>query len=458
MKLESVEIENYRAIERLHLPLHPMLTVLHGGNTCGKTSVLSAVAVGLGVIPRLLGVSETSFLETDRHVGTRTVRIALAAIDGITWERRMVRGPNPAKLMTKHRHIGPLQKRLNDIARVDGKKHSSELPIVAFYDTDRCVLDMPKASVFDQSKRHRGYAKDSDYSSSDNYPEDDISYVDDGDYSPRVLALEGALAARTNFPELFRWFYSKEDEELREQRKRRSFDYRQPDLCAVRNAISSMLDGVTDPHIEMQPLRFSVSERLENGRVNTLEIDQLSDGQRAVLALTADLAWRMAQGNPHLDDPLTSEAIVLIDELELHLHPSWQQRILKDLRRTFPNAQFIVSTHSPQVLTTVEPEHIVELAREDGRVVAGSVSGWTYGAEAGDVLSVIMGVDERPVNEFTKKLALYRRLINEDKGESQEALALRRGLERRSPEDPALGRADIEIRRRKLFREKGKLP
>ena len=102
-----------------------------------------------------------------------------------------------------------------------------------------------------------------------------------------------------------------------------------------------------------------------------LELDQLSGGQRAVLALAADLAWRMAQGNPHLDGPLRSEAIVLIDEVELHLHPSWQQRILNDLRRTFPNAQFIVSTHSPQVLTTVEPKHIIELAREDGRIVAG---------------------------------------------------------------------------------------
>ena len=74
----------------------------------------------------------------------------------------------------------------------------------------------------------------------------------------------------------------------------------------------------------------------EDERDLTLEINQLSDGQRAVLALAADLARRMAQGNPHLNDPLASEAIVLIDEVELHLHPSWQQRILNDLRRTFP--------------------------------------------------------------------------------------------------------------------------
>ena len=88
-------------------------------------------------------------------------------------------------------------------------------------------------------------------------------------------------------------------------------------------------------------------------------------------------------------------------------------------------------------------------------IVAGSAGGWTHGAEAGDVLSVVMGVDERPVNDFTEKLARYRRLISDDQGESQEALALRQELQRRSPDDPALGRADLEIRRRKLFREMG---
>ena len=190
--------------------------------------------------------------------------------------------------------------------------------------------------------------------------------------------------------------------------------------------------------------------------MDKLELDQLSDGQRAVLALAADLAWRMAQGNPHLEDPLASEAIVLIDEVELHLHPSWQQRILNDLQRTFRNAQFIVSTHSPQVLTTVEPEHVVELARKDGRIVAGSAAGWTYGAEAGDVLSVVMGVDERPVNDFTEALALYRRLVSEGQGESEKAVELRATLERLSPDDPALARADLEIRQRRLFEEMAK--
>ncbi len=166
----------------------------------------------------------------------------------------------------------------------------------------------------------------------------------------------------------------------------------------------------------------------------------------------------MAQGNSHLDNPLESEAIVLIDEVELHLHPAWQQRVLADLTRTFPNAQFIVSAHSPQVLTTIKPEQIVELRLESGGVVAEQTSAATYGAEAGDVLTTVMDVKERPDgNEFVGALEGYMALVGDGSGESEEAVSLRHLLESLSPHDPALDRADIEIRRRKLLKGMGKL-
>ena len=130
---------------------------------------------------------------------------------------------------------------------------------------------------------------------------------------------------------------------------------------------------------------------------------------------------------------------------------------LTDLTRTFPNTQFIVSTHSPQVLTTLRPEQIVKLSREDGRIVAGRATEPTYGAEAGDVLSVEMGVGQRPSdNKFVKALESYMRLVSSGRGESTEATSLRRKLETLSPRDPALDRADIEIRRHKLLKKMGK--
>ena len=300
-----------------------------------------------------------------------------------------------------------------------------DLPIIANYDANRAVFDAPQ--------RRRGFKTE----------------------FRRYAALEGALSARTNFREFFKWFYAKENEELREQKARRNFDFRLKDLNAVRKAIERMVRGVSDPRIELGPLRFVVS--VDSGsKPENLTLNQLSGGYRIMLALAADLAWRMAQGNPHLEDPLASEAIVLIDEIELHLHPSWQQRVLPDLARTFPNTQFVVSTHSPQVLTSVRPDRVVELRRENGNIVAEPASAPTYGAEAGDVLATVMGVKERPSgNEFVEYLGKYTRLVSRERGESEEAISLRRKLESLSPRDPALDMADIEIRRRKLMKKIG---
>ena len=445
MKLKSVEIENYRAIEKLTLPLDPSLTVLHGDNTCGKTSVLSAIAVGLSsILEFFVNFSKVDFLETDVRTGASFVQVAVTSSEGIAWKRKRLAGMRRRTTTRGHHALGTMMSRIADVEADD----SIPLPVVAFYDTDRVGFNVPKGWK-NRGSPIRRYASAT--------AKEEMSLRLGGRYEFfRHLALEGALTASTNFPEFFTWFYTKENDELREQKQHHDFSCRRKDLSAVRRAISSMLDGVSDPRVDLEPLRFSISITRAGRETERLELDQMSGGQRAVLALAADLAWRMALANPHLEDPLSSEAIVLIDEVELHLHPSWQQRILNDLRQTFPNAQFIVSTHSPQVLTTVKLDHVVELARENGRIVAGSAAGWTYGAEAGDVLSAVMGVNERPVNDFTEMLARYRSLIRDDKGESDDALALRQELDKRSPDDPALSRADLEIRRRKVFRQIGK--
>ena len=414
MKLARVEIENYRAIRKLNLPLHPGLTVFYGDNGHGKTSVLSAIATGLGGIPMFLpSVSSIDFLPSDPR-DSGQLRVGLTTVDGMAWDRPG--GPQS---------VLQLKKAMDVIVNADFEALETEpqdLPIVAFYDTDRAVLDPPQ--------RRTGFRSE----------------------FPRYGALEGALS-RTDFRGFFEWFYAKEKEEA-------SCNDRFKDLEAIRKAIQTMVPGVSNPEIQEGPLRFMVSVQWDDGETEEeLSIAQLSGGYRIMLALAADLARRMAQGNPHLDDPLQSEAVVLIDEIELHLHPSWQQRILTDLTRTFPNTQFIVSTHSPQVLTTVKPEHVVELWREQGGIVAGSAAAPTYGAEAGDVLETVMGVDQRPGrndNEFVEKLARYTDLVAYGKGEFLEAVTLRQELDALSPRDPALDRADIEIRRRKLFQSMGK--
>lgn len=98
----------------------------------------------------------------------------------------------------------------------------------------------------------------------------------------------------------------------------------------------------------LNPLRFAVKM---NGE--TLNIMQLSDGYKTLLSLVVDLASRMALANPQMANPLEAPAIVLIDEIDLHLHPEWQRRVAGDLLSTFPNAQFILTTHSPYVVASI---------------------------------------------------------------------------------------------------------
>lgn len=122
----------------------------------------------------------------------------------------------------------------------------------------------------------------------------------------RFDAYQGALEASSNFRSAFKWFYHRESEELRQQRENRDFDYTLPELESVRQAIKK-----TFP------------------------------------------AHRMAIANPHRHNPLESEAIVLIDEIDLHLHPEWQTRVISDLINVFPNTQFVLTTHSPFVVESL---------------------------------------------------------------------------------------------------------
>ena len=99
------------------------------------------------------------------------------------------------------------------------------------------------------------------------------------------------------------------------------------------------------------------------GDSTTIPVRQLSDGERGILAFVLDLTRRFAQANPNFTDPASeAEAIVLIDEIDLHLHPKWQRQIIHNLTTTFPCCQFIATTHSPQVVASVEPDQVHLLA------------------------------------------------------------------------------------------------
>lgn len=165
-----------------------------------------------------------------------------------------------------------------------------------------------------------------------------------------------------------------------------------------------------------------------------IPISQLSDGYKCTLSLIADIAYRMAILNPqYLDSVLVeTEGIVLIDEVDLHLHPNWQKRILKDLMEIFPKIQFIVSTHAPEVINSVKSDSIVIL--KNNRVI--SAVDETYGKDANTILREVMGVSSRPDSVRQLFEDFYKAIDDENWERAEEVLLI---LERK------IGNNDPEV-------------
>uniref|UniRef100_UPI004048A512 AAA family ATPase n=1 Tax=Roseivirga sp. TaxID=1964215 RepID=UPI004048A512 len=327
MKLEHLSLENFRACERLDLELGRRLTVLLGSNGSGKTTVLDGIAIGLGAVlthlPTVAGITFKSSGDIRQFNNTLApyARIELTAADGLQWDRikRRDKSKTTARQVPQTTGLKALESYLdqNVIDRLNAGK-DYQVPMMAYYGVSRAVLQVPL--------RRKGFPKS----------------------HTRLEALKQALDAQSSFKDAFIWFYNKENEENRLQKDKRDFDITLKELDAVRTAIQTIFPQISNPHIETAPLRLAVTIGGE-----TLDVMQLSDGYKTLLGLVIDLSIRMGLANPHLDNPLTAEAVVMIDEVDLHLHPSWQRRVLGDLLRTFPNTQFILTTHSPFVVETL---------------------------------------------------------------------------------------------------------
>ena len=204
-------------------------------------------------------------------------------------------------------------------------------------------------------------------------------------FEPRS-AYQFALDDRdVNLREFMHWF------RWQELQARRGEAHAKRMLATLREVVTRFVPEFKDLRIEDKPtLRFIVART-----PYCCALNQLSDGERGLLAVIFDIARRLAIANPRLDDPIAEgRAIILIDEIELHLHPTWQRQVLRRCMQTFKNCQFIVTTHSPQVLGEVEHRCIRYLLHEDGKIVA-----WTpprsLGLDTSRVLEEIMDAKAR---------------------------------------------------------------
>lgn len=186
-------------------------------------------------------------------------------------------------------------------------------------------------------------------------------------------------------------------------------------------------------------------------------LHQFSDGQRVLFGLIGDIARRLILLNPATSEPLKGSGIVLIDEIELHLHPSWQQKVILILRDSFPNIQFIMTTHSPHVITTVEHECIRSIYIDnETNTFKYEIPRFTKGAESNVVLEDVFYVNPRPQDvEEVKLLEEYISLVNQDKWDSERGTELRQKLDEWGKnKETELDRIDVEISLRKFKRSK----
>jgi predicted ATP-binding protein involved in virulence len=395
MRLKSATIRNFRCFEELEVQFHPRLTVLVAENGGGKTALLDAIASGLTPLlthlssanQRLSGpkIQDSDFRLEQHEASGDEVRwmaadyaqVVLETDDGLRWDqwRGSARGKQPKHPVGTSSLASDCEATLSNLALT----RSALVPVVAYYGARRgWVVEPVRLRVRKQEQANFGHP---------------------------TAALVGALDSLTDFREMLVWFDAEEAAELRANKPGPDWqpdDYSEnPTLEAVRSALQAILGKrFSNPHFDHR--HQFVVDRPEGG---SLQVTQLSQGYQSMLALGMDFARRLAMANPWMqktefNDPdnayfasyiesyplplgdiapwgaAWAPAVMLVDEIDLHLHPAWQQRVLGDLMRAFPGTQFIVTTHSPQVLSTVKTENIRVLRCHNDR--------WTADPPEGD--------------------------------------------------------------------------
>lgn len=208
-------------------------------------------------------------------------------------------------------------------------------------------------------------------------------------------------------------------------------DFSHPELQIVKRAISYVMGGYDELKITQEPKEILLRKR----GAQTLSHVQLSDGERRILALVVRVTKALLFANPGLEDPLTGAGVVLIDEFELHLHPGWQRTMLVNLEKTFPNIQFILTTHSPQVLSHIPAGNIFLLETREGKISVRQPPG-VHGWDSNRILEILMDVPERPP-EYKAALNRVSELLD-----ARDLAAARRALDGVRAE---LGDNDLEV-------------
>lgn len=429
MKVEQLTLSNYRGAHSLSLAFDKKLNVFFGVNGAGKSTVLDAIAIMLSwTVSRIrhAGASGRPIAEIDISNGAPLATIQLACcFEQSTLQWKLVKGKKGYGLHDQRSQLSELSEYTKQIqSDFEAKTESFNLPLFVYYPVNRAVLDIPLRIKEKHSFDLFG-------------------------------AYDDVLTSGANFRTFFEWFREREDLENESYKYKfeqdlllprdndQSFQYPDPQLEVVRYALNQFLPSFQNFTVRRNPLRMEVTKE---GKCVT--VNQLSDGEKCLIALIGDLARRMAIANPTRISPLEGDAIVLIDEIDLHLHPKWQRMVVSKLQQVFPNTQFIVSTHSPHVITHVKPENLYLLKQpENGMTAERPIE--SYGKNVDRILEDLMGLETtRPKQVFIDLDDIYKKI---DLGLIDEARILINLLRNSIGDDPELVKAEVLIKRREII-------
>lgn len=400
MRVKCIAVRNYRGLESFDMSLEKDITVIIGENGSGKSSVVSAIRLLLwayvraygrdvrrGSVPTIkaadvlcrngkrqypcsvkgehwfsdegLFQSEWDGLEEDDEDIFNWSDLYQIACS-VAQEGRRCKWGNVSTVAYQAASKS-LDVICEDFGRLTGENPKpTDLPVIACYGTNR---------LWKKTASRRNFQRE----------------------IPRLAGYDGAINLSTSFMG-FNIFV----ENLFESVGAGLFDKKH--AVVLWKGVVSKIEEVTGWRL-LLPVKGESKLTFECDGSGVLELSQLGDGVRGVIEVVGDLACRCALLNPHYGTESSDKTngVVLIDEIDLHLHPAWQQTIVNQLRVAFPLIQFIVTTHSPQVVSTVKRDNVRVLGRNgDNRVVAGKPLAHTYGEPSGDVLQAVMQVDPQP--------------------------------------------------------------
>jgi predicted ATP-binding protein involved in virulence len=384
LNILTLRLRDYRCFETIDINFDERLTVLVAANGAGKTSILDAVAVAFG--PYLGTFDEgvgKHFLPSDIRMSRirDTVSsemeyapqgVSLEASGYIpgsledslglqsTW-RRSLAGPAKSKTTIKDaKALIDYGKRQQEAVRTPGRE--TILPLLAYYGTGR---------LWQQKRLMEGKLP----------------------HTSRTIGYSDCLDPASSYKSFVAWFRYWNTNALKGQldANKSGLPYSPTEFDNYIAAVSEAVNICLEP-AGWKDIAYSLAREelvAHHDHYGELSVALLSDGIRNMVGMVADMAFRATKLNPQFgaDAVKKTPGVVLIDEVDMHLHPEWQQRVLGQLQKAFPEIQFIVTTHSPQVLSTVKRENIRVIGSDArGQIIATPPLAMTYGEPSGDVL------------------------------------------------------------------------